>query len=138
MNDPPRRPVTYSPGVNGAVAAIRVLVLDDEPSIRLLCRVNLELDGCEVVEAASIGEARRLIDEEPVDVVVVDLHVHGERSSDLIAECRAREPRLPVVLVTGSVETSELGAAGAGADSVLGKPFEMERLVELVHRLAGR
>lgn len=117
----------------GHAAPTRVLVLDDEPSIRLLLRVVLELEGCEVVEASTVAEAREGLAD--VDVVVLDLHLRGERSNELIAECHAREPRLPVILVTGSVELG--GTRTAGADAALGKPFEMEELVALVRELAG-
>jgi len=118
--------------VAGHAAPARVLVLDDEPSIRLLCRVVLELEGCEVTEAASLAEARRALD--AVDVVVLDLNLRGERSTDLVAECHAREPRLPVILVTGSAELG--GEDGPAADAVLGKPFDTEELVALVRELA--
>ena len=129
----PRRSVDSRAVTVGHAAPTRVLVLDDEPSIRVLIRVVLELEGCEVVEAATLAEARQALD--GVEVVVLDLHLRGERSNELIAECHAREPRLPVILVTGSVELR--GDSIEGADAVLGKPFEMEELVALVRRLAG-
>ncbi len=120
---------------NGHAAPTRVLVLDDEPSIRLLCRVVFDLEGFEVVEAGSLAEARRALADAKLDVVVVDLNLRGERSDEFIAECHAHEPRIPVILVTGSVE---LGGDGAPtADAVLGKPFEMEELVALVREFAG-
>jgi len=123
--------------VNGGNAApIRVLVLDDERSIRLLCRVNLELDGHEVVEAASLAEARDALAGGGVDVVVLDLHLRGERSDELVAECRARRPPVPVILVTGSIEAG--GAQSLGADAVLGKPFEIDDLRRAVRALAAR
>ncbi len=112
-----------------------MLVLDDEQSIRVLCRVLLELDGCEVVEATSVAEARQAIGGGEVDVVVVDLHLRGERSVELIGECRMAQPRIPVVLVTGSIELG--GPGGPEADVVLGKPFEPEELVAVVRRLAA-
>lgn len=119
----------------GPAAAVRVLVLDDEQSIRLLCRVVLELDGCEVVEATSVAQAREAIADGGVDVVVVDLHLRGERSLELLAECRAAAPPIPVVMVTGSID---LGGPGAPeADVVLGKPFDPEELVAVVRRLAA-
>src|SRR3954463_13722380 len=74
-------------------AATRVLVVDDEPSIRLLCRVNLELDGHEVLEAHSLATARAALVEEDVDVVVLDVHLRGERSDALLAE--GPRPRAP-------------------------------------------
>lgn len=111
-----------------------MLVVDDEPSIRLLCRLNLELDGLEVLEAASVAEARARLDEGDVSVVLLDLHLRGERSLELVDECHAHEPPIPVVMVTGSVELG--GRETAGADAVLAKPFEIEELLATVHDLA--
>jgi DNA-binding NtrC family response regulator len=118
----------------GHAAPARVLVVDDEPSIRLLCRVNLELDGHEVLEAESLATTRSTLAEEDVDVVVLDVHLHGERSDPLVAECHAMRPPIPVVLVTGSVEVTEPGLSEA--DAVLPKPFELEQLLSAVRTLA--
>jgi DNA-binding response OmpR family regulator len=115
-------------------AATRILVVDDEPSIRLLCRVNLELDGHEVLEAHSLGTARATLAEEAVNVVVLDVHLHRERSDALVAECHARRPPIPVVLVTGSVDPSHPDLTRA--DAVLPKPFELDQLLSTVSRLA--
>jgi two-component system KDP operon response regulator KdpE len=115
-------------------AATRVLVVDDEPSIRLLCRVNLELDGHEVVEASSLATAREALEREDVDVAVLDVHLHHERSNALVAECHARRPPIPVVLVTGSVEITDPGLSEA--DAILPKPFELEQLLSTVRNLA--
>jgi DNA-binding NtrC family response regulator len=122
-------------GGNKGHAATRVLVVDDDSSIRLLCRINLELDGHEVLEAHSLGTARAMLAEEDVDVVVLDLHLRGERSDPLVAECLARRPPIPVVLVTGSVEVTESGLSDA--DAVLPKPFELEQLLSTVRELAN-
>ena len=115
-------------------AATRVLVVDDEPSIRLLCRVNLELDGHEVLEARSLATAREELEREDVDVVVLDVHLYNERSDALVAECHARRPPIPVVLVTGSVEITDSGLSEA--DAILPKPFELEQLLSTVRNLA--
>jgi two-component system, OmpR family, KDP operon response regulator KdpE len=115
-------------------AATRILVVDDEPSIRLLCRVNLELDGHEVLEAHSLESARVTLAEEDVDVLVLDVHLHRERGDALVAECHARRPPIPVVLVTGSVELTHPGLSEA--DAVLPKPFELDQLVSTVRDLA--
>jgi DNA-binding NtrC family response regulator len=110
------------------------LVVDDDPSIRLLCRINLELDGHVVLEAESLKTTRSALAEEDVDVVVLDVHLRGERSDPLVAECHARRPRIPVVLVTGSVEITDPGLKEA--DAVLPKPFELEQLLSTVRNLA--
>jgi DNA-binding response OmpR family regulator len=112
-----------------------VLVVEDEPAIRLVCRVNLELDGFEVLEAASLGEARDRIGAVRIDVVLLDLHLGGERSDALVGECAARTPRLPVALLSGSTDVS--AACGAGADAVLPKPFAIEQLTATVRTLVA-
>jgi DNA-binding NtrC family response regulator len=116
------------------VLPARVLVVDDEPSIRLLCRVNLELDGYVVLEAGSLAEARARLDEESPDVVLLDLHLGNERSGPLVLECHSRRPPVPVVLVTGSADATERGQTDA--DAVLPKPFELDDLLATVRRLS--
>jgi len=118
----------------GHAATTRVLVVDDDPSIRLLCRVNLELDGHEVLEANSLGTARGSLEEEDVDVVVLDVHLYNERSDALVAECHARRPPIPVVLVTGSVEITDAGLSDA--DAILPKPVALDQLLSTVRNLA--
>jgi DNA-binding NtrC family response regulator len=115
-------------------ATPRILVVDDEPSIRLLCRVNLELAGYEVLEADSLATVRATLAEVDVDVLVLDVHLRGERSDDLVAECHARRPRLPVVLVTGSVDITNPSVSDA--DAILPKPFELDDFLKAVGELA--
>jgi DNA-binding response OmpR family regulator len=111
-----------------------VLVVDDEPSMRLLCRVNLELEGYTVLEAASIQAAREALSAEPVDVVLVDVHVGAGDGRDLVRELRAAGERPRCALLTGSVELSP--DERAGADDVVEKPFTLDTLVATVRRLA--
>ena len=118
-----------------ADSSATVLVVDDEHSIRYLCRVNLELDGYRVLEAAEVAEARRLLASEHVDVVLLDLHVGPERTDDLLEELRRRTPPVPVALVTGS--TDALAPDRPEADAVLSKPFAPEELTETVRRLTA-
>ncbi|HEY8107119.1 MAG TPA: response regulator [Gaiellaceae bacterium] len=115
-------------------AATRVLVVDDDPSIRHVCRINLELDGHEVLEAESLATTRSTLAEEDVDIVVLDVHLRGERSDPLVAECHARRPPIPVVLLTGSMELTH--PALHKADAILPKPFELDQLVSTVRSLA--
>jgi DNA-binding response OmpR family regulator len=108
-----------------------VLVVDDDTSLRLLARVNLELDGFVVREAATANEARRAVAEERPDVVLLDVHLRGETTRSFLEELR--DDGIPVALVTGSAELEELRAR---ADDVLIKPFLPETLVAVARRLA--
>ena len=111
-----------------------MLVVDDEKSIRLVCRVNLEVDGFRVLEAGTLEEARTVIAAEDVDVALIDVHVGAGDGLELVRELRRLEPRRGIVLLTDSVELSV--DERAGADEILGKPFTIDELLEVVHRLA--
>jgi DNA-binding NtrC family response regulator len=111
-----------------------ILVVDDEPSIRLLCRVNLELEGRHVLEAGTLDQARGILEHEIVDVLLLDLHIAGEDGAMLLHELHDRESGIRVALLTGSVDISELNVELA--DAVLAKPFSLETLVGTVQQLA--
>ena len=87
-----------------------------------------------MVEAHSLTSARHTLEEQDVDVVVLDVHLRGERSDPLVLECHARRPSIPVVLVTGSVEITDAGLSEA--DAILPKPFELNQLLSTVRNLA--
>ena len=107
-----------------------VLVVDDEASIRLLCRVNLELEGHTVLEAGTVAEASSLLASEHVDVVLLDVHVGPASGLDVLDEITALELPVRVVLLSG---TSEIDSRlRARVDGVLGKPFALEELVQAV------
>jgi DNA-binding response OmpR family regulator len=112
-----------------------VLVVDDEPSLRLLCRVNLELEGFRVLEAGTLDEARRTLEAEPPELVLLDVHIAGDDGRDLLEELRASESPVKVVMLTGSVDVT-LGRFEA-ADRVVVKPFEPLELVAIVRQLVG-
>jgi DNA-binding response OmpR family regulator len=113
-----------------------VLVVDDEPSIRLLCRINLELEGYDVLEAGTLAEARAAAASRDLTVVLLDLKIGNETGGDLLEELRARTPRVPVAFVTGS---AEIGPRVDGlADAYLRKPFTIDDLLSTVRRLAAR
>jgi DNA-binding response OmpR family regulator len=112
-----------------------VLVVDDEASLRLLCRVNLELGGFAVHEAATLTAARTLLDSEPIDVAVLDVHIAGEDGRDLLDELRAAESPVRVAILTGSADLH--GTRMRSADAVVGKPFDPEELVRVVRELVA-
>ncbi len=76
-----------------------VLVVDDDDSLRMLCRINLELEGYSVVEASSIERAQEVLAAGPVDAILLDLHVGQGDGRQLIASLGTSRP--PVALFTG-------------------------------------
>jgi DNA-binding response OmpR family regulator len=112
-------------------AAPRALVVEDDASLRLLARVNLELDGFEVIEAATLDAASEAISSNELDVALLDVHIGGGDSYELVALLRASG--VPVGVVTGSADLATLQDV---ADEVLGKPFAPDELVGMARRLA--
>jgi two-component system, OmpR family, alkaline phosphatase synthesis response regulator PhoP len=111
-----------------------VLVVDDEPSLRLLCRVNLELDGFRVLEAGTISAARAVLMSEPVDVLILDVHIAGEDGRDLLDALRAARTSIRIAMLTGSADLRS--SRFEAADSVIAKPFEPLDLIACVRELA--
>ncbi|WP_199781350.1 response regulator [Streptomyces sp. SPB074] len=122
------------PGATG-----RVLVVDDNKMIRQLIRVNLELEGFEVVTAADGAECLEIVHEVRPDVITLDLvmpRLDGVRTAErLRADPRTRH--VPLAMVSAS-SAEEVGRALPDIDLFLAKPFEPECLVAAVRELAER
>ena len=111
-----------------------VLVVEDDASLRLLCRLNLELEHYRVVEAGTLTRAAELLAEEPVDVVLLDLHVAGRHGTELVPVIKAERPRASICLLSGTSETDP--PMQEGVDAFVRKPFDIEDLNETVRRLS--
>lgn len=120
----------YSPKVAGG--STTVLVVDDDPSLRLLCRVNLELEGHRVVEAGTISEAEAALDNGGVDVVLLDLHLGNEQGIELVPKLEERGLSKSTALLTGSP-----GNRLPAEATVIPKPFAIDELTGTVRRLAA-
>jgi DNA-binding NtrC family response regulator len=111
-----------------------VLVADDDDAMRLLCRVNLELEGYRVVEAATVAAAKLAAEQEPVGLVLLDVRLGEEDGVALARFFRETHPNMHIAFLTGSApyESSDF----AVADAVIMKPFTLEELSGTVARLA--
>jgi DNA-binding response OmpR family regulator len=115
----------------------KVLVVDDEEGIRVLCRVNLELEGYEVIEAADGETALELARRKRPDLIFLDIMMPRMDGWDVLAELKAdaRTAHIPVVMLTARTsEEDQLRAWGAGVMEYLAKPFNPQRLVEWAER----
>ncbi|WP_406145933.1 PleD family two-component system response regulator [Streptomyces sp. NBC_01012] len=129
---------TYSRRVSGAYG--RVLVVDDNKVIRQLIRVNLELEGFEVVTAADGVECLDLVHEVRPDVVTLDVVMPRLDGIQTAARLRAdpRTERLPVAVISACTPYEVDSGVAAGVDAFLAKPFDPRELVRMVRRLARR
>ncbi|MGW1531123.1 response regulator [Streptomyces aureus] len=126
---------TYSRVVPGASG--RVLVVDDNKVIRQLIRVNLELEGLEVVTAADGAECLDVVHQVRPDVVTLDVvmpRLDGLRTAArLRADPRTRD--LPLAIVSACTQYEVDAGLDVGVDAFLAKPFEPAELVSLVRQL---
>ena len=119
----------------------RVLVIDDEPPIRLLCRVNLEAEGMEVLEAADGPSGLETARAEIPDVVLLDVMMpglDGWRVAEELLDDPATEA-IPIVFLTARAELRDRarGIDLGGVDYVT-KPFNPVELAPLVRSLLDR
>lgn len=116
----------------------RVLVVDDDGSVRLLVRRALEADGFEVGDAASGPEALGSVREQPPDVLILDLGLPGLSGLDVLREVR-RLSDLPVLVLSGRTEEADrVMALEVGADDYVVKPFLPRELAARVRALLRR
>ena len=111
----------------------RVLVVDDEEGIRVLCRVNLELGGYEVIEAADGVEALEMARSKRPDLIFLDIMMPRMDGWEVLEHLK-EEPStssIPVVLLTARTsEEDQIRGWGEGILEYLSKPFNPQRLVE--------
>ncbi|MFF3320767.1 response regulator [Streptomyces sp. NPDC002889] len=132
------RVATYSRVVSGTSG--RVLVVDDNRVIRQLIRVNLELEGFEVVTAADGAECLDVVHRVRPDVVTLDVvmpRLDGLRTAARL-RADARTSHLPVAIISACTQYEMDSGIAAGVDAFLAKPFEPAELVQLVRQLMHR
>ena len=122
-----------------ALSTGRILVVDDETSIRLLLTTLLEPQGLEVMGAGSGGEALEILESFRPHVAIVDLQMPGMDGIETIQRLKERLPGVICVILTahGSIQ-SAVQAMKAGAYDYLTKPFDNEQLLLVVRRAVER
>lgn len=129
---------TYSRVVSGVPG--RVLVVDDNKVIRQLIRVNLELEGFEVVTAADGVECLDVVRQVQPDVITLDVVMPRLDGLRTAARLRSdeRTRSLPIVIVSACTQYEVESGLDVGVDAFLAKPFEPNELVGVVRQLMER
>ena len=110
-------------------AALKVLVIDDEPPIRRLLKTGLTTQGYLVVEAANGKSALALLNEQP-GLIILDLGLPDMDGHELLRMIRARNESVPIVVLSSrGDEVGKVQALDFGADDYVTKPFGMDELL---------
>lgn len=113
----------------------RVLLVDDDEAVREMMNLTLEAKGFEVVPAASVTEALKLIVTETFDVLITDLHMPNPSDGfAVITAMRHAQPSALTLLVSGYPDVrSAMDAILLEADDIIVKPFEPKKIADIVH-----
>src|SRR5919198_1273635 len=132
----PTRVSRYGKGRSGS---LRILLVDDDPALRLLVATTFEVADVEVVEAEDAVGARREIRRARPSVIVLDVNMPRTTGLELCRELKDDDMTkdIPVVLLTGSDGGTSTLAKKAGAEGLLRKPFSPLELLAVAERLAG-
>jgi two-component system KDP operon response regulator KdpE len=115
-----------------------ILIVEDDPSIRKMVRVNLVKRGYTVSEAGDSHQAITLFQEVPVDLVLLDLLLPGLSGVDICSWIRARSDVPIIILSARAEEDLKVAALDAGADDYVTKPFGQEELLARVRAFLRR
>ncbi|HEY7401695.1 MAG TPA: response regulator [Actinomycetota bacterium] len=116
----------------------RVLVIDDEPDVLLLCRVNLEHAGHEVFEALDAERGLQLAHAEKPDAIVLDLMLPRRDGFDVLRELEAAQDlcAVPVLILSAKAKWEDrVRGWQAGASEYVTKPFSPAALTEMLESL---
>jgi CheY-like chemotaxis protein len=111
---------------------MRILGVEDDPFVREMAVIELEEAGHEVTEAATGGQALRLLQAEiAVDVLMTDIRLPEANGWEVAKAYRGRFPDLPVLYVTGYSEQMQPVPGGV----ILSKPYKMSQVIGLLNAL---
>lgn len=114
----------------------KILIIDDEPDMLVLLRkIIAERTPYEVVTTPNPLELEKILEAQPIDLVITDWRMPGRDGLEVLAAVRRLNPALPVILITayGNAETAAT-AREQGAWEYLDKPFHRDRLLEVIRK----
>jgi len=114
----------------------RIMIVDDDESVRSLLRMTLAEDEYEIDEATDGEDALRLLERAVPDLVLLDWKMPERHGSLVLDELKRRHPQLPVIVLTAEIAEHHRSLAEAlNVDVFLTKPFSPLELLETIERL---
>lgn len=127
------------PKKNSQPLHLQILLIDDEPLVRSLLRQILEQAGHTVTEANNGQEGVRCFRENDFDLVITDHGMPVMNGLDAAFRIKKQKPETPIILITGwQTETDATFQKPSGIDEFITKPFDLEKLIELIEKYGGK
>lgn len=120
-------------------SAGRILVIEDEPEIAEMVKLNLEASGYAVETASDGGSGLAAQEEDPADLIVLDLMLPKVGGMEVLHILRRRSDQVPVLILTArTADADRVNGLSQGADDYLGKPFSMLELIARIQAILRR
>jgi len=116
-----------------------ILIVDDEPAVRLALQVNLSRHGLQVHVASNAKEAAEILRAEPFDLVLTDVRMPGASGLELVQKIHDAWPEMAVIVMTGQGSVADaVEAIRAGASDYIQKPVRTDALLLTIERALER
>ena len=113
-----------------------ILLVDDDPDIRALTRTFLEHIGFRVLTSGDADRAAQIfLGAQHVNLLIADQNMPGRSGMDLAFQLKVVDPKLPVLMISGAIETAAARVFTQPGWNFLPKPFSLPALLDTVHRI---
>ncbi len=113
---------------------VNILVAEDEADLRDILKVTLEQEGYRAILASDGDEAIKKIEKKSFQIALIDIKMPGVSGKELFSRIKQINPRLPIVIITGSPDFKEEMSLKKQAYEYIYKPFRLDELVGVVKR----
>ena len=116
-----------------------IVIVEDEEDLLELIEYNLEKEGFETIGFLNTKNVRRVLDEEPVDLLIMDRNLPGAEGSEFVASLRKEGIQTPVIYLSAKNKDSDIEEGFLrGGDDYMTKPFNMKELLLRINALLRR
>ena len=113
----------------------RILIMDDDETVRLALRTLLQQQGHEVSEAINALEGAKIYTREPLDLIITDILMPERDGIEALLELRAQHPQIKTIVMSGEAAEFLPIVEDLGADWAISKPFKNQDVIDAVNRL---
>ena len=117
----------------------KVLIIDDDPTLRTALHTSLSASGFDVQEAADGGQGLLMLRQQPFELVLLDINMPGMTGFEVCQRIRANDTQIGVIIVTvRDAENDKVRALDMGADDFITKPFRLRELIARLRAVSRR
>ena len=113
----------------------KILIVEDEKSIREVLKLNLQLDDYDVICRDNGKEAIKVAIENDISLIIMDVMLPEVNGVDAVREIKRKRPELPIIMLSALDQSSDkIKGLKAGADDYMAKPFNYEELLLRINK----